>query len=838
MADENICSINLEGLNKEDQDAVKEYADGLLKNAKELDIDGLNDKIEASLKDYEEFLKAAYKINKRNAYINKIKQQDIVDHVLVNWEKNPGEGIAALLVGSQVENVGSRASASVAYNQKINVYKGLTRALLFKDNVWNEYISGVYDKDIYKAIDALDRGVEVEVDDVARKIATTLKRVNDLIRKETNRYGGFVRELDGFVVSRHHDMHKIASNKEGWIQWMMVNLDWARSFPDMPTEKRVKFLREQVKEFSSGVHLSALGKPDSSGIKGSSSIAKRMSKSRQFHFKSAELEYEYGKQFGSDRLADAFFSSLEQRGRSNGLMQALGPNPEMNVRKAADALIKYYKEKIEPIDAIKADEQMKNVESAIKKAEDIWFPILTGRTMIPGNFVGASIESAVLTSQRLSSLGASSVASVAGDPMIAAMNFATLDKGISGFMRGYVEIMKGLGRNLKDPEVLDILTDIGITNDFAYARLTPRFSEDSMAFTKVQRTGQALENKFFYFNGQYFLDTRFRAATGIMLATRIGRRIDKTFDQLDDGYKRLFIKHDIGSDEWDLARQSVVDYKGNNVISIEGINRLEDRLIDVVLNNKGVKPTNFQRVKLKDDIINKFRGMFQDQQGYNILSADDRARGVMFGGGQSGTRNSVWKFLWQFKQFPYAFVQKAMGSQIYSNSLTMTKVQNVAALMLATTIGGYMAAVANDVLKGREPKGFTKEALATAALRGGGLGIYSDFLYTLYEDRYGSSLATTLLGPTVGDIETIGRSISGVIQGDTDKAGDNAARFVTSNLPFVNIPGIKLAADYLVLNSVKELISPGSLRRAEAKLKKDYDQEYFWMQPSKSMLVK
>lgn len=75
------------------------------------------------------------------------------------------------------------------------------------------------------------------------------------MRKTANKYGGFIGELDGFVVSRSHDMFKIKANMQGWIDWMMANVDWKRSFPTFDTEAKLVYLTKQAKEFASGVHI-------------------------------------------------------------------------------------------------------------------------------------------------------------------------------------------------------------------------------------------------------------------------------------------------------------------------------------------------------------------------------------------------------------------------------------------------------------------------------------------------------------------------------------------------------------------------------------------------------
>ena len=100
----------------------------------------------------------------------------------------------------------------------------------------------------------------------------------------------------------------------------------------------------------------------------------------------------------------------------------------------------------------------------------------------------------------------------------------------------------------------------------------------------------------------------------------------KSFDEIESGYKTLFDSHSIGKAEWDVARLSTrKGFYGTDVIHIEGIKDLDVSVIDQYLADKKIKPTKYQRAKAQDEIISRFRSMFQDQQGYQILFCPARS---------------------------------------------------------------------------------------------------------------------------------------------------------------------------------------------------------------------
>nr|WP_324030891.1 hypothetical protein [Pantoea sp. JZ2] len=78
-----------------------------------------------------------------------------------------------------------------------------------------------------------------------------------------------------------------------------------------------------------------------------------------------------------------------------------------------------------------------------------------------------------------------------------------------------------------------------------------------------------------------------------------------------------------------------------------------------------------------------------------------------------------------------------------------------AAYMGGTMITGMFANQMNALLSGNDPIDMTKPGTwAGAMLKGGGFGIYGDFLLQDHT-QYGSSIAATLGGPSLGLAESL-----------------------------------------------------------------------------------
>lgn len=99
--------------------------------------------------------------------------------------------------------------------------------------------------------------------------------------------------------------------------------------------------------------------------------------------------------------------------------------------------------------------------------------------------------------------------------------------------------------------------------------------------------------------------------------------------------------------------------------------------------------------------------------------------------------------------------------------------------------------------------------------------------------RFSSSLADTLAGPGIGG--TLQLIELGMKARDATIVGDEAVQFsdfvnfgIYNNVVWpLNLFYVRPALDYLFLNSMREVASPGYLKRSAKRRKRDYDQG-FW----------
>ena len=152
--------------------------------------------------------------------------------------------------------------------------------------------------------------------------------------------------------------------------------------------------------------------------------------------------------------------------------------------------------------------------------------------------------------------------------------------------------------------------------------------------------------------------------------------------------------------------------------------------------------------------------------------------------------------------------------------------------MLSSVAFGYAAGVMKDISKGREPRSLKKEETWLAALvQSGGAGIFGD-IFLGHANRFGNSPVHALAGPLADSAGALALMGGEAVRKDWRNVGHDLVRYGMGHTPFVNLWYTRAALDWGVLYHVREMLSPGSLRRSEKKLKEEFNQE-FLVRPSK-----
>lgn len=225
------------------------------------------------------------------------------------------------------------------------------------------------------------------------------------------------------------------------------------------------------------------------------------------------------------------------------------------------------------------------------------------------------------------------------------------------------------------------------------------------------------------------------------------------------------------------------------------------------------------------DLEIKLRRFYADEMGFAVLEPDAAARRLTLQGTRPGTvAGEIFRALAQFKGFPVAFTQRVLGRALlgYSPGERLLQGRNAGALIGGLLVMGYLSMTAKDALRGWGPRDPTKpDTILAALLQSGGAGIYGDFLFG-QANRFGNAAAETAIGPLGGSIFS---AINLAAQArDAEAKPAQLLNLALSNTPFLSLWYVRPTLDMLILNSLRESLSPGFLARQQRKRMEDFGQ--------------
>jgi hypothetical protein len=305
------------------------------------------------------------------------------------------------------------------------------------------------------------------------------------------------------------------------------------------------------------------------------------------------------------------------------------------------------------------------------------------------------------------------------------------------------------------------------------------------------------------------------------------------FNNLTPEFKRLITHFGINEKIWNIIRKMDVEKSedGKEFFSARNIDLLSDGQIKEI---SGVEKMSKRQINIaRDNLKTRVLGMFLDRSTYAVIEPDARTRGYLKQGLQAGTApGEAMRFWGQFKAFPFAIMQKSIGRELSFTEAgrKYRALFGTVGLIIGSGIFGYISMTAKDLLKGKKPRDpINKNTFFAAMLQGGGLGIYTDFLFGKVQQS--TSALATFAGPFATEATKVMAMFNYIIKGEFSKAGKQAYLSVKENIPFLNLFYLKTAFDYAIGYQIMETLSPGSLKRMEKNMAKS-GQEFLLTKPS------
>ncbi len=816
-------------------DAAESYAE----RARSSDIDGIDSRLAQDIRDAAEQAEKEKMIARRAAYLN-FKAESSLFNFLTDpeWRDAPQEALNAFFYGSNVgrfkaqnNSIGSAQEAlTKSYQDGLLARLNEKGLLHFMQGTGFGLGGAPRDKELFMAL----RQAHSENPDFSNmqpdaiEAAQIIYEYQELARKDANFHGAYIGKLDGYTMTRTHDMHKINNaGKDAWVEWMGTHLDLDRTFPELTPEKRIQKLEQDWDDFASGEHLKAPASRKEGQIPaGLASRAKPMSHQRTYHFKTADDEYSYHEQYGIGHVGESINEQLAFMASNTALMSKLGPNAEMNMDRAIT------RAKLELRKHVDTDTQTAFANRVDYMKRTVW-PNITGEANIPGNHMAAMISFSVRALEALTKLGMAGISSVSD---VSNMSRALKGMGIDGYMGGG---FKGISELLRvgqtDPQMKSFIASLGAGFDGLGALMARRYDTYDNAPGQFTR----LLNIFFKINGLTFITDRTRLAFTKAMGQALHEWRDLNLDQLNPNAQNAFRRAGITSERWDVIRGNTAEQIGDFSFLIpEKLMDLDDATVTGLLNTEGRPVTRRSINEMRRELRDQFRSFYHNRAMSATIVPNVHTRATMNQGQRPGTFLGVlMRAVMQFKGFPIAVGRQAFGEEAYSRTrdvgwrapFNRSAMLGMTQFIVATGLFGYVAMSAKDILKNRTPRtpddmGDLFSIASASILQGGGLGIYGDFLFGEMKNRYGGGPLETFLGPTWGTASRIA-----AIWGDLKSGDPNASRAVNTALqlmPGSNLVGLRQALDYAILYDLQEQLSPGYMDRMERRMERENDQQF------------
>jgi len=767
-------------------------------------------------------------IEKRNAALN--INARLKAAAFVNQFRGKGldfEGFAALLVGSERVRSGARISIDAEYKGFRGEWVGGMIADVEKLGLMREFTSGAFDKDIY---DALWRMGQKNADMAglppeAVKLAGVVAKYQTDARNTRNRFGAWIRDLQGYITRQSHDMFKIreVSDKD-WIDFVLprLDLDKMTRLGLISADDPVRSLRAIYDDFAAGVHMKAqAGEADIAALGRGANLARRESVSRSLYFKDGLAAYEYNDRFGSGRLAESVLSGLDASARSAALLKNLGTNPQATLMRLLD----------EYEDSLVGDPARRETFRSKRKIIMDMLGHVDGTANIPGNVTAAKVGSFLRALQSMAKLGGAVISSITDLSGYAAeMRYAQGKGLLSGVLDGIGKLADGRAKG----ERAEVLASLGLFHESVLGNVAARFDSPDLIGGKMAAAMQM----FFRLNGLAWWTESLRDGAALSHSHYLARQAGKGWDgvnSIDADIKRLLQLYNIDAGKWDILRIATMqEADGRAYMTPEGLRTVPRAALENYITQVGRVANDATVANLLDDLSQALRVMAIDRAHHAVLEPGARTRAFMLRGTQPGTvPGEMLRYIGQFKSFSIAMIQMTLGREIYGRGYDTLgeylkkghgDMLGLAAYIGLTGLMGYAAMSAKDLLRGKEPRPpADPRTWAAALIQGGGLGLYGDFLFGEF-NRMGRTFTASAVGPVAGLADTAFDLFSRARRGD-DLAGAslNAA---LQNTPFMNLFYVRPVLDYLIIYRLQEAINPGYLRRMERRIERENGQSF------------
>lgn len=748
-------------------------------------IDALTNEIEAKAKNiarrqqigYDEAVAQAVQDQK---FYNRVRQLERQHGALINAkiEKSINarltgfrqEGVTPFLAGRAflsgiAKNIeDGRFSVDAQYKAAQNKYLGQMVRMMEAEGLLRFAQNKDFEIHIARAYSDLTsknpKGVEAPKQ--AKRIAEIVHNTMEALRIQQNKYGANIRSLDGFYGVQYHNAWKIRG--QGYSRWKadVINLlDF----------ERMGVLDDEIDDFLKSAY-SSITKEGSQHQFGGLDVARKLSESRQLHFKQADGWIEYNSKYGNNNYFESIAFTIDRSARDLTLLKNFGTNPKAMFEKTLASM-----------DGLSSYDQglLRNI-----------FNEIDGTTAIPVNPRYATVGAVIRGLEIMSKLG-SAIFSYTVDVPIKAI---ALQKAGMGVFDSYKTAYSDVLRPYSPEERILIADAVGVGTEGVIGALGNSF----FSIDNVPGMASKATRLFFKLNLQDWWTNKAKMGTSIALSHLHGRYKNTKFDALPDDMKNDFRKYGIGEQEWDGIRASVDTVNGKDYTLIDNIQ--------------------------SEDLADRYRAYLVDIIETATLTPGAYEKSLTNLGQRRGTvTGEVVRLVMQFKSFPITFGNKIWGRAIYGSG--KADIPQMMQLVTAMMVASYGAQVLRDAARGRTPPDLTKqEVLTDLFVRSGAGALYADLTLGYLGAPRNTDFVSAIAGPFASDLNDYAALLKAAYN-DEKRVTAKAGKKLAESLPGSNLFYLQPALNYIFMNQLKEMASPGYASRIKGYYESKRNQEFF-----------
>jgi len=661
----------------------------------------------------------------------------------------------------------------------------------------------------------------------AKGFAKAVKDTSDLSVDIWNMSGGTLLKREDYVMPQHQSRWKLAkAGEKPWVDHHMKWLDWdaMRHTDGRPMPRDEAARRKILADVYATLKTDGLNKLDTRSP-GRGSLGNTFDESRFLVYKDAASWKAMHETYGEGSAYDVIITHFEDRAHKIAMLKRFGPNPEM-MRDVINATALHLSGQR---DAAETGPMKKFAVSQTEKELkhfDNMMDIASRRTKMAAESTPGHAMAGVRNMLTGAYLGSASLAAIPGDFFTGMLTRYFDNMPLSGGIREYFA-----GMNPFDKEHRAIAMQTGFVNDSAVA-----LNYGAERFSAFNTYGPAWTRRV--------SDTVFRLslltphtqaarwATQMEFLGLLTRDRGKGFGDLE--YRAVLERSGIDAADWDAFRQIPT---WSPKAGVEFI-----RPSDAFKHLGSTAGAQRRAMELHDKfmvaVINESKNM--------VLDATLTAAATLRGNSSPGTLSGeILNSFAMFKNFPLSFVHM-FGRRGMLEASTKGKVSYFAALGVTMTMAGAMAVQMRELAQGRDPTQMNpmeKGGAAfwgQAALTGGALGIWGDFLFQSL-NRFGHGPAETAAGPVFtaakewGDL-TLGNLMQ-LARGEEVNFLPEAVKVARRAMPGSSIFYARLVLQRTIFDQLQEAVDPRAYHRwqrdAQTRMH-DRGQEYWWQQGSMS----